>query len=151
MIIHTGIKDIQNKVHKLKKVRKVITTNKRIDVNNEVQIPFSGFIHHDDQDFEEQINEIIRELENLCMGKRIKFKSNNIYGLYLNRSKLHLNKSGTVQLVKNFSQAIKPNWLCNFNDRVADKTTNFTSANNTSNISLLKNLRTKNRKNIIFS
>ena len=85
------------------------------------------------------------------MGKRIKFKSNNIYGLCLNRSKLHLNKSGTVQLVKNFSQAIKPNWLCNFNDRVADKTTNFTSANNTSNISLLKNLRTKNRKNIIFS
>ena len=44
------------------------------------------------------------------MGKGIKFiNNNNIDGSCLNRSKLHLNKSGTPQLVKQISQALKPN------------------------------------------
>ena len=37
-----------------------------------------------------------------------------------------------------------------FNDSVADKTINFTSANNISNVSLLENFRIKNPKNIIL-
>ena len=90
-------------------------------------------------------------MENLCKGKGIKFinnnnNNNNTDGSCLNRSKLHLSKSGTTQLVKKLS----PNWLCNFNDNVPGKTTNFASANNTSNATLLGNLRIKNTKNIIF-
>ena len=43
-----------------------------------------------------------------------------------------LNKSGTVPLKKKKnSQALKPNWLRNFNDSVADKTNYFATANNT--------------------
>ena len=53
----------------------------------------------DDQDFEEEIKEIDRKLENLCKGKEI----------FINNSKLHLNKSGTALLVKKFSEALKPN------------------------------------------
>ena len=109
IIIHTSTNDIQNKVNTLQKVRKVITTIKEIDVNNEIQIAFTSVIHRDDQDFEEEIKEINRKLENLCKGKRIKFINNNIDGSCLNRSKLHLNKSGTALLVKTFSQALKPN------------------------------------------
>ena len=59
--------------------------------------------------------------------------NNNIDASCLNRNKLHLNKSGTTQLVKKISQALKPNWLYNFNNSLADKATNFASANNTSN------------------
>ena len=122
IIIHTGTNDIQNKVNTLQKVRKVITTIKEIDVNNEVQIAFSGVIHRDDQDFEEEIKEINRKLKNLCKGKGIKFiNNNNTNGSCLNRRKLHLNKSGTSQLVKKFSEALKPNSLSNFNDSVAIK------------------------------
>ena len=92
------------------KVKKVITTLKEIDINNEIQIAFSSVIHRADQDFEEEIKENNRKLENLCKGKGIKFINNsNIDGSCLNRSKLHLNKSGTALLVKNFSQALKPN------------------------------------------
>ena len=65
MIIHTGTIDIQNKVNTLQKVRKVITTIKEIDVNNEIQIAFSNVNHRDDQDFEEEIKEINTKLENL--------------------------------------------------------------------------------------
>ena len=38
IIIHTSTNDIQNKVNTPQKVRKVITTIKEIDVNNEIQI-----------------------------------------------------------------------------------------------------------------
>ena len=69
IIIHTGTNEIQNKVNTLQKVRKGITTTKEIDVNNEIQITFSSVIHRDDQDFEEEIKEINRKLENLCKGK----------------------------------------------------------------------------------
>ena len=109
IIIHTSTNDIQNKVSTLQKVRKVITTIKEIDVNNEIQIAFSSVIHRNDKDFEEEIKEVNRKLENLCKGKGIKFINNNIDGSCLNRSKLYLNKSGTALLVKNFSQALKPN------------------------------------------
>ena len=111
IIIHTGTNDIQNThFNTLQKVRKVITTIKEIDVNNERKITFSNAIHRDDQDFEEDIKEINKKLEHLFKGKRIKFiNNNNIDGSCLNRSKLHLNKSGTALLVKNFSQALKPN------------------------------------------
>ena len=55
IIIHIGTNDIQKKVNTLQKVRKVITTIKEIDFNNEIQIPFLSVIHRDDQDFEEEI------------------------------------------------------------------------------------------------
>ena len=71
---------------------------------------FSSVIHRNDQDFEEEIKGINRKLENLCKGKEIKFINNtNIDGSCLNRSKLHLNKSGTALLVRNCPQALKPN------------------------------------------
>ena len=48
IIIHTSTNDIQNNVNTLQKVRKVITTIKEIDVNNEIQIAFSSVIHRGD-------------------------------------------------------------------------------------------------------
>ena len=89
-------------------------------------------------------------MRSLCKSKGIKLiNNNNIDGLFLSRSKLHLNKSRTALLVKTFSKALKPKRLCNLNDSVADKTIN-SSDSKTSNVSLLRNLRIKNPKNIFF-
>ena len=60
IIIHTGTYDIENKVNTFEKVRKVITTIKEIDVNNEIQIAFSSVTHRDDQDFV-KINLVLNE------------------------------------------------------------------------------------------
>ena len=107
IIIHSGTNDIQKKVNTLQKVRNVITTIKEIDVNIKVQIAFSGVIHRNDQDLKGEVKEINRKLENLCKGKKIKFiNNNNTDSSCLNGSKLHLNKSGTAQLIKKFSQAL---------------------------------------------
>ena len=51
IIIYTGTNDIQNKVNRLPKVRKVIAAIRGTDVNKEVEIVFSSLIHHDDQGF----------------------------------------------------------------------------------------------------
>ena len=93
-----------------RKLERSIATIKETDVQNELQIPFSGFIYRYDQDLKEEIKGINRNLENLWKGKGIKFINNNDIDVScLNRSKLHLNKSGTAQLVKKASQTIKPN------------------------------------------
>ena len=42
-----------------------------------MQIAFSSVIHHDDQDFEEEIKNINEKLKNLCKGKGIKIINNN--------------------------------------------------------------------------
>ena len=53
------------------------------------------------------VNETNRKLENLCKGKGMIFiNDSNIDSTCLNRSKLHLNKSGTSLLIKNFSKVV---------------------------------------------
>ena len=72
-------------------------------MNDEIEIVLSGVIHREDQDLVNEINELNRKLENFCKGKGMRFICNsNIKSSSLNRSKLHLNKSGTA----NFSKAI---------------------------------------------
>ena len=76
---------------------------KENDVNNEIEIVLSSVIHRDDPDLEDEINKLNKKLENLCKGKGLRFIDNsNIKSSSLNRSKLHLNKSGTVLLTKIF-------------------------------------------------
>ena len=107
MVIHSGTSDLTYKVNTLQKIRKVINTIKENDVNNETEIFLSSVIHRDDQDLEDEINKLNKKLENLCKGKGMRFIDNsNLKGSSLNRSKLHLNKSGTALLTKNFAKIV---------------------------------------------
>ena len=77
------------------------------DVNDEIEIILSSVIHRDDQDLEDEINKLNKKLENLCKGKGMRFIDNsNIKSSSLNRSKLHLNKSGTALLTKIFAKIV---------------------------------------------
>ena len=76
-------------------------------MNNETEIVLSSVIHRDDQDLEDEINKLNKKLENLCKGKGMRFIDNsNIKRSSLNGSKLHLNKSGTALLTKNFAKIV---------------------------------------------
>ena len=109
MVIHSGTNDITNKVNTLQKIRKVIHAIKENDVNDEIEIVLSSAIHRDDQDVEDEISELHKKLENLCKGKGMRFIDNsNIKSPSLNRSKLHLKKSGTALLPKNFAKIVQP-------------------------------------------
>ena len=103
MVIHSGSNDITNKVNILRKIRKVKKAIIENNVNDETAIILSSVIHRDDQYIEDEINELKKILENLCKRKSMGFIDNsNIKSSSLNRSKLHLNKSGTALLTKNF-------------------------------------------------
>ena len=107
MIIYSGANDIHSNVKTLQKIRKVISSIKEHDTDDNIKIALSSIIHRSDHDFEGKINETNRKLENLCKGKGMIFINNsNIDSTCLNRSKLHLNKSGTSLLIKNFSKAV---------------------------------------------
>ena len=107
MVIHSGTNDLTNKVNTLQKIRKVINAIKENDVNDEIEIVLSSVIHRDDQDLEDEINKLNKKLENLCKGKGMRFIDNsNIKISSLNRSKLHLNKSGTALLTKTFVKMV---------------------------------------------
>ena len=97
IIIHTGTNDI----------RKVISSMKEYNTDDNIKITLSSIIHGSDHDCEDKINETNRKLENLCKGKGMIFINNsNIDSTCLHRSKLHLNKSEISLLVKNFSKAV---------------------------------------------
>ena len=68
-----------------------------------------------------------------------------------NRSKLHLNKSGTSLLIKNFSKAVNSVWLISENDNGEVLNLTNSSSVSFSRVSHLGNLRSKNSCNIIFS
>ena len=107
MVVHSGTNDFTYKVNTLQKIRKVTNAIKENNVNNEIEIVLSSVIHRDDQDLEDEINKLNIKLENLCKGKGIPFIDNsNIKSSSLNRSKLHLNNSGTALLTKNFSKIV---------------------------------------------
>ena len=107
MIIYSGTNDIHSNVNTLQKIRKVISSVKEHDTDDNIKIALSSIIHRSDHDFEDKINATNRKLENLCKGKGMIFVNNsNIDSTCLNRSKLHLNKSGTSLLIKNFSKAV---------------------------------------------
>ena len=79
-------------------------------MNDEIEIALSSVIHRDYRDLDDEINEINKNLENLCKGKSARFIDNsNIKSSSLNRSKLHLNKlnkSGTAFLTKKFEKIV---------------------------------------------
>ena len=107
IIIHSGTNDIQNSGNTLQKIRKVISSIKKYGTDDNIKIALPTIIFRSDHDFEDKINETNRKLENLCKGKGMIFINNsNIDSTCLNRSKLHLNKSGTSLLIKNFSKAV---------------------------------------------
>ena len=54
IIIHNGTNDIQNNVNSLQKIRKVISSIKEYDSDDNIKIAFSSIILRSDHDFEEK-------------------------------------------------------------------------------------------------
>ena len=110
LVIHTGTNDIQQKISTIKIVKKLVKVIKEIDSEKkQTEIIFSGLIQREDHDFRDQTEEINGKLERYCESKRYnRFAGNSkIDGVFLNRSKLHLNKKGTALLSRNIANVLK--------------------------------------------
>ena len=108
LVIHTDTNDIQQEINTMKMVKKLVKVIKEIDSEKENEIIFSGLIQREDHDFGDQIEEINGKLKRYCESKGYRFVENSkIYGGFLNRSKLHLNKKGTALLSGNIVNVLK--------------------------------------------
>ena len=125
--------------------KKVIFTSKEWGINDNIEITLSRIVHQSDHDFNDEINETNKwRLQNLCKRKGMIFINNNsIDSTCLNRSKLHLNKSRTSLLIKNFSKAV--NFVRLINEHDNGKVHNLTNSSivSFSKVSYLSNLRWK--------
>ena len=107
-MIHTGTNDIQQEIHTMKMVKKLVKAIKEIDSEKETEIIFSGLSQREDHDFRDQIEEINDKLKRYCESKGYRFVENSsINGGFLNHSKLQLNKKGTALLSRNISNVLK--------------------------------------------
>ena len=59
IIIHTGTNDIQNNVNTLQKIRKVISSIKEYNNDDNIKISFSSITHRSDHDFDDKVNRVI--------------------------------------------------------------------------------------------
>ena len=92
----------------IEKVKKVVQSIHKIDVNQEIQVAFSGIINREDNNFTEKIEERNTKLESYCRSKGFVFISNSkLDSSSLNRGRLHLNQKGTGLLCKNFAKCVK--------------------------------------------
>ena len=62
IIIHSETNDIQSNVNTLQKIRKVISSVKECDTDDNIKIVLSSIIHWSDHDCEDKINETNRKI-----------------------------------------------------------------------------------------
>ena len=108
IIILTGTNDTQNSVNTLQKIRKVISFIKEYDTDDNIKVGLSNVIYRSDHDFQDEINETNRKLENLSKDKGM---------IFINWQRLPDQKqSGTPLLIKYFSKTVNSVWLINENE-----------------------------------
>ena len=55
LLIQTGTNDLPDDMNTIEKVKKVVQSIHEIDVNQEIQVAFSGIINREDNNFTEKI------------------------------------------------------------------------------------------------
>ena len=59
IIIHSGTNDVQSNVNTLQKIRKVISSIKEYNNDDNIKISFSSITHRSDHDFDDKVNRVI--------------------------------------------------------------------------------------------
>ena len=108
LVIHTGTDDLPDDMNTIEKVKKVVQSIREIDVNQEIQVAFSGSFNREDNNFAEKIEERNTKLEGYCKSKGFAFINNSkLDSSSLNRGRLRLNRKGNGLLCKNFAKCVK--------------------------------------------
>ena len=73
LVIHTGTNHLLNVMNTIKKVKKVIQSIGKIDIQRKIQIAFSGIINWEDNNFAGKIEERKTKLGRYCKSKGFDF------------------------------------------------------------------------------
>ena len=92
LIIRTGTNDLPDDMNTIKKVKKVVQSIREIDVNQEIEVVFSGIINREDNNFAEKFKDRNIKLESYCKSKGFDYINNSkLDSSSRNRGRLHLN------------------------------------------------------------
>ena len=65
LIVHTGTNDHEEDLN-TKKVKKLVNEMKKIDKENDIEIPFSGIVHREDRVCKDVIDDTNNKLKSYC-------------------------------------------------------------------------------------
>ena len=107
MLLHCGTNDFKKDLTPQKIAQNILKLAEEVSDRGKRDVLVSGIINRGDDDNAkvQKVNEFLSEIRT---RKNVKYIDNGNIGLgMLNRSKLHLNRFGTIQLVKNYREILK--------------------------------------------
>ena len=107
LISHCGTNDLKKDLTPQKIAHNILKLGEEVSDGGNRDVLASGIINRGD-DYHAKVQKVNEFLSEIRTRKIVKYIDNGNIGLdILNRSKLHLNRFGTIQLVKNYREILK--------------------------------------------
>ena len=107
LILHVGTNDLNLNKTPRDIANSIIDTAVKTVKNSRTTLSISGIVTRDDT-LKHQVRQVNNFLRNLCAERNIGFLCHdNIQSNHLNGSRLHLNKQGTKNMIRNFAVHIE--------------------------------------------
>ena len=108
LLLHCGTNDLKKDLTPQKIVQNILKLPEEVSGGGKRDVLVSGIINRGD-DYHTKVQKVNEFLSEIRTRKNAKYIDNGNIGLdMLNRSKLHLNRFGTMQLVKDYREILKP-------------------------------------------
>ena len=107
LLLYCGTNDLKKHFTPLKIAQNILKLAEEVSEGDKRDVLVSGIINGGD-DYNAKVQKVNEFLSEIRTRKNVKYIDNGNIGLdMLNRSKLHLNRFGTIQLVKNYREILK--------------------------------------------
>ena len=107
ILLHCGTNGFKKDLTPQKIAMNILKLAEEVSDRSKRDVLVSGIINRGD-DYHAKVQKVNEFLSEIRTRKNVKYIDNGNIGLdMLNRSKLHLNRFGTIQLVKNYRDILK--------------------------------------------
>ena len=109
VLLHCGTNDLKKDLTPQKIVQNILKLAEEVSGGGKRDVLVSGIINIGD-DYNAKVQKVNQFLSEIRTRKNVKYIDNGFFNIdldMLNQSKLHLNRFGTIQLVKNYHEILK--------------------------------------------
>ena len=107
VLLHYGTNDLKKDLTPQKITQNILKLSEEVSGGGKRDVLVSLIINRGD-DYHANVQKVNEFLSEIRTRKNVKYIDNGNIGFdMLNRSKLHLNRFGTIQLVKNYRETLK--------------------------------------------
>ena len=109
VLLHCGTNDLKKDLTPQKITQNILKLSEEVSGGGKRDVLVSGIINIGD-DYNTKVQKVNQFLSEIRTRKNVKYIDNGFFNIdldMLNQSKLHLNRFGTIQLVKNYREILK--------------------------------------------